>query len=255
MAVTFDMDAESVMLAAGADLDHRVSLASHQRYGPSAGVPRIIDLLAERGIRATFFVPGHTAERFPEAVDAVLDAGHEVGHHGYAHELLVGASESDERRYLERGLEALEVRGVRPTGYRAPWWETTERTHGLLVEYGFGYDSSLFDADRPYPIDVGAGSIVEIPVSWALDDWERYAFWPGITGSGVIASASSVVEAWWEEVVAYHEEGGCCVLTMHPFLTGRPARARALGLLLDRVAELEGVWIAPLTEIAGRLTM
>ena len=255
MGLSFDMDAESVMVAAGADLHHRASLASHQRYGPLVGVPRILDLLAERGLNATFFVPGHTAERFPEVVDAVVEAGHEVGHHGYAHELLAGSIESDERRYLEQGLKALEARGIRPAGYRAPWWETTDRTHRLLAEHGFAYDSSLFDADLPYRMDAGTGSIVEVPVAWALDDWERYAFWPEVTGTGVMASASATAEAWWEETVAYHQAGGCCVLTMHPFLSGRPARADALGRLLDQAAELEDLWIAPVGEIAGRLIM
>jgi peptidoglycan-N-acetylglucosamine deacetylase len=254
VALTFDVDAESVMLASDPSLAARASLMSHQRYGPRTGVPRILRLLAERGIRATFFVPGYTAEQHPDAILAVRDAGHEIAHHGYLHELLTGAGEAAEREYLERGLDALDrVAGVRPAGYRAPWWETTDRTLDLLVEYGFSFDSSLFDADLPYLRQLAGGPITEIPVSWALDDWEKYAFWPGVTGTGTIERPSLVAEHWWEEVMAYAEEGACCVITMHPFLSGRPARARALGGLIDKITQHGEIWLAPLGEIASRV--
>ncbi len=253
-ALTFDVDAESVMLASDPSLAQRASLMSHQRYGPRTGVPRILRLLADRGVRATFFVPGYTAEQHPGAIQAVRDAGHEIGHHGYLHEPLTGTDEATERGYLERGLDALgRVAGVRPVGYRAPWWESTDRTLGLLAEYGFRFDSSLFDADLPYVRQLPAGPIAEIPVSWALDDWEKYAFWPGVTGCGTIERPSLVGEHWWEEVLAATEEGACCVLTMHPFLSGRPARARALGWLIDKITEHGGIWLAPLCEIADRV--
>ncbi len=256
VAVTFDLDAESVMLAADPDVARRPSLMSHQRYGPATGVPRLLRILAERGVMATFFVPGHSAERFPEVVAQILDAGHEVAHHGYLHERLIGSTEAEERRYLELGLKALDTAaGVRPAGYRAPWWEITERTLALLAEYGFAYDSSLFDRDVPYRVETPAGPLVEVPVSWALDDWEKYAFWPEVTGSGVIERPGAVLENWLEEVQAYEAEGGCCVLTMHPFLSGRPARARALASLLDRILERSGIWVATLAEVAGRLAM
>jgi peptidoglycan-N-acetylglucosamine deacetylase len=254
VALTFDVDAESVMLAGDPALAARASLMSHQRYGPRTGVPRILRLLADHGIRATFFVPGYTAEQHPDPILAIRDAGHEIAHHGYLHELLTGAGEAAEREYLERGLDALDrVAGVRPAGYRAPWWETTDRTLDLLVEYGFRFDSSLFDADLPYIRQQAGGPITEIPVSWALDDWEKYAFWPGVTGSGTIERPSLVAEHWWEEVLAYAEEGACCVITMHPFLTGRPARAKALGGLIDKITQHGEIWLAPMSEIADRV--
>ncbi len=200
VALTFDVDAESVMLASDPSLAQRTSLMSHQRYGPQTGLPRILRLLAERGVRATFFVPGYTAEQHPGPIRAIRDAGHEIGHHGYLHELLTGTDEATEREF------------------------------------------------RRLP----GGSITEIPVSWALDDWEKYAFWPGVTGTGTIERPSLVAEHWWEEVLAYAEEGACCVITMHPFLSGRPARARALGWLIDKIAQHGEIWLAPLCEIADR---
>lgn len=247
VAVTFDVDAESVMLAIDPAYADRPSLMSHQRYGPVTGVPRLLGVLAEREVRATFFVPGATAERHPDVVRAVAAAGHEIAHHGYEHESLLGRSREDELAILRRGLDALErTAGVRPLGYRAPWWELGAHTLELLAELGFAYDSSLFERDAPYR----AGGLIEIPVSWTFDDWERYAFWPEITGSGAIARPSEVLEAWWEEIDALAEVGGCAVLTMHPFLSGRPARARALGALLDRLRAREDLWIATCGQIA-----
>jgi peptidoglycan/xylan/chitin deacetylase (PgdA/CDA1 family) len=254
-AISFDVDAESAILADHPEAATRLTVMSHQAYGPRAGVPRLLRILERRGLQATFFVPGDTALRHPDAVRAIRDAGHEIGHHGFLHEPPYLASAQDEERYLVRGLDALDrVAGVRPVGYRAPWWEATYRTPALLARYGFAYDSSLMDADRPYRLatspDPAAPSLVEIPIQWALDDWEQYAFVPGLTGSGVIESPRKVLELWTAELEAQVSEGGCFVLTMHPFLTGRPSRAAALDELLGRMQELSGLWIATLAEIA-----
>lgn len=253
LCLTFDVDAESVMLAADPANEARASLMSHQAYGPLVGVPRILSLLSRLGVHATFFVPGATAERYPDTVAAILAGGHEVAHHGYLHESLVGSDEAAERRYLERGLEALDrVARVRPIGYRAPWWEATHRTRDLLLEYGFGYDSSFFDSDAPYWFRAGTRHLLEIPVSWALDDWERYAFWPGVTGDGRIDRPSAVAAAWWEEIDAIRAAGGVSVLTMHPFLSGRPARAAALEALIERALASPGLSVARLGDLLRR---
>jgi peptidoglycan/xylan/chitin deacetylase (PgdA/CDA1 family) len=250
LALTFDVDARSVMLAASPANAGRASLMSHQDYGPNVGVPRLLALLGDYGLRATFFVPGATAHDYPGLLDAILAAGHEVGHHGYLHESLIGVNESTERRYLELGLEALDkIGGVRPTGYRAPWWETTNSTRLLLREYGFGYDTSYFDADTPYVVPGTEGQLLEMPVSWALDDWERYAFWPAVTGDGRIDRPSEVAGAWLEEIEAIHAVGGLAVLTMHPFLSGRPARAAALRGLIERCLAIPGLCVTALDEV------
>ena len=83
---TFDVDAESPILFEHPEADDWLDVMTHQAYGPRTGVPRILRLLDRQGIRATFFVPGYTAERWPAVVRAIRDAGHEIGHHGYLHE-------------------------------------------------------------------------------------------------------------------------------------------------------------------------
>jgi peptidoglycan/xylan/chitin deacetylase (PgdA/CDA1 family) len=253
-AFTFDVDAESAVLWGSPGTADRMSVISHQAYGPLVGVPRLLDLLERHGIRSTFFVPGYTAHRYPDVVRRFVDAGHEIAHHGYLHEQPTALTVAEEIDAIDRGLAALqEVAGVRPMGYRAPMWDLSWRTPALLAERGFLYDSSLMDADTPYELAVGGTSLVEIPIQWALDDWEQYCFLPDITGSGLIETPAKAVELWRTEFRAMREAGGCWVLTNHPFLSGRPSRAAALSELMAEVVACGDVWVAPLGDIAAHV--
>lgn len=253
-AFTFDVDAESAVLWNAPQNAGRMSVMSHQAYGPLVGVPRILDLLDHHQIRSTFFVPGYTAHRYPQTVRDIVAAGHEVAHHGYLHEQPTALSVEQQVEALDRGLEALqEVAGVRPQGYRAPMWDLSWQTPALLAERGFLYDSSLMDADAPYELSITPGSaesIVEIPIQWALDDWEQYCFLPDISGSGLIETPAKARELWTAEFEGLAAAGGCWVLTNHPFLSGRPGRAHQLGELMGEVAGTSGVWVTSLSEIA-----
>ncbi|AWT52061.1 polysaccharide deacetylase family protein [Mycolicibacterium smegmatis] len=250
-AFTFDVDAESAILWGNEAVGARMSVMSHQAYGPLVGVPRILDLLDRHQIASTFFVPGHTAHRYPDAVRAIVAAGHEVAHHGYLHEQPTALTLEEEIEALDRGLEALaEVAGVTPAGYRAPMWDLSWHTPGLLAERNFLYDSSLMDADVPYELAVGDTSLVEIPIQWALDDWEQYCFLPDISGSGLIESPRKARELWQLEFDALRRAGGCWVLTNHPFLSGRASRAAELDDLMRYVTEHADVWTTNLGTIA-----
>jgi peptidoglycan/xylan/chitin deacetylase (PgdA/CDA1 family) len=253
--LTFDLDAESPLLwehPASADW---LDVMSHQAYGPRTGGPRILRILERADIRATFFVPGHSAERWPDTVRAIRDHGHEIAHHGYLHEGSRDATPEQEEARLIRGLEALDtVAKVRPIGYRAPNWELSYAMPAILARHGFRYDSGLMDSDWPYLLAVGpepgAPTIVELPAHWALDDWEPYNYLPGITGSGVIASPSAVLERWTLELEALVDEGGLFMLTNHPFVSGRASRAVALASLIERAQAIDGLWIATCQEVA-----
>lgn len=252
--LTFDMDAEAVALTANIDSGRRMSAMSHQAYGPLVGVPRILALLARHSLRATFFVPGYTAHRYPHIVRMVAEAGHDIAHHSYFHENTAGMDEATEGAMLDLGLKALhDVAGVRPIGYRAPMWEMNYHTPKLLADRGFLWDSSLMDSDYPYSLSVeGASprSLVEIPVSWALDDWEQYAYVPDLFGSGLIESPAKALEMWTLELEAIHRIGGVFDLCCHPFLSGRPSRVEALDRLIDRMKALPGLWITTVSEVA-----
>jgi len=252
---SFDLDAEAVMLADHPEVVDYLDVIAHQRYGPRVAVPRLLRMLDRRGLRTTFFVPGWVADTWPEVVRSVRDAGHEIGHHGYLHESVRGTDEATEEGYLLRGLEALDrVLGVRPIGYRAPSWDMNYRTPALLVRHGFRYDSGLMDSDHPYRLgtsaEPGAPSLVELPVHWSLDDWNRWNYVPGYAASPLLAP-SVAIDAWAEELDAIVAVGGLFALTMHPFVSGRPARAAAIERLIERAQSMDGVWVAAADEIAA----
>jgi peptidoglycan/xylan/chitin deacetylase (PgdA/CDA1 family) len=262
--LTFDMDAEAAVLTADITSINRMTPMSHQSYGPLVGVPRILGLLKRHDLTATFFVPGYSAHRYPEVVRAIAEAGHEIAHHSYFHENTVGMDEKTEGAMLDLGLRALhDVAGVRPEGYRAPMWEMNFHTPRLLAERGFRWDSSLMDSDHPYVLAVAGtaettgtagpndkNTLVEVPVSWGLDDWEQYAFLPDLIGSGVIESPAKALEMWTLELAAMHRLGAAFVLCCHPFLSGRPSRAEALERLIERMKSLDGLWITTVGEVA-----
>ena len=255
LSLTFDVDAESAILAVDPVYARRLSTMSHQRYGPRVGVPRILRMLERTGVRATFFVPGLTADLHPEMVEAVLAAGHELGHHGYSHVPYHRMSDDEQRRDIERAFASLERAsgGVRPDGFRAPWWELTNSTPGILSEFGFAWDSSLMDDDRPYLLDTGTSVLAELPVHWMLDDWEQYAYLPEPNIGAVIESPAKVLDLWGSELEAITGEGGLMVHTSHPFLSGRPSRVATLERIIERARVLGGIWIASAGEIAAHV--
>lgn len=251
---TFDVDAESAVLWGQPQNANRMSVISHQAYGPLVGVPRILAMLGRHGIRSTFFVPGYTALRYPHVVRDIAAAGHELAHHGFLHEQPTALTPAEQADALDRGLDALEaVAGVRPVGYRAPMWDLSWEMPALLHERGFLYDSSLMDGDAPYELRVApdaSASIVELPIEWTLDDWEQYCYLPDISGSGLIETPAKARELWTSAFRGLHAANGCWILTNHPFLSGRPGRAAELDLLMAEVTSTPGVWVAPLAEIA-----
>ena len=200
---------------------------SHQAYGPLVGVPRILDLLGEYSLPATFFVPGWTADRYPQAVAAILKAGHEIGHHSYAHKSPFALTEDEERADFERALASLKALGVDAKGFRCPSWEPGWRTPQIVAEYGLEYDSSLMDSDKPYVLDTGAGEIVELPVHWSLDDWEQYAYIPDPPFRSAIEAPTKVLDLWTSELDAMRRYG-CLFVSLAAIPLGPPHRVEVL---------------------------
>ena len=250
--LSFDVDAETPILVEGRRYADNAGVMSHQAYGPLVGVPRILDLLADYSLPATFFVPGLTAERYPQAIEGILDAGHEIGHHSYAHFSPFDQDEAAERADFERALMALDRFGVRPEGFRCPSWEPTWRTPSLVAEYGLVYDSSLMDDDRPYLLETPAGDLVELPVHWSLDDWEQYAYLPRPPFKSAIEAPRKVLDLWTSELDAMRRHGCLFVLTCHPFLSGRPHRVEVLRALIEHALDTVDVEFVEAREAARR---
>jgi peptidoglycan/xylan/chitin deacetylase (PgdA/CDA1 family) len=180
------------------------------------GLERVVDVLDRHRARATFYVPGATLLENPSAFAELVAAGHELGHHGFAH---LPTTSCDERDELERGLEAFATIGVQPRGYRSPGWELTPLTLSLLPERGFAWDSSLMGDERPYRI----GPLLELPVHWRLDDVPYFT---------ALRDAREVLAIWTAE---HDHAGGHLTYTMHPEITGRGQRITLLEGLLDHV--------------------
>ena len=181
------------------------------------------------GLKATFFVPGWTAEKYQDRIEAMLRDNHEVGHHGYLHEWIDPDFPEREREALEKGLEALKKTvGVRPSGYRSPAGETSENMVGLLAEYKFLYDSSLQDDINPYQLRLAGGvpGPIELPWHWSLDDAPYMLF--SLKNPRPIMTNSHVLEIWQEEFKEIYRCGGLFNLVCHPQVIGRPSRIAML---------------------------
>ena len=253
VALSFDHDSISDGVRRG---DPPVTL-SHAEFGVRVGVPRILSLLAERGIPSTWFVPGHTLETFPDSIQAILDGGHELACHGWFHEDFAEVAADEEREILERCVAAIRrVTGAPPKGWRAPYWSLGSGSLRRVFEAGFSYDSSLMADDyRLYRVRLGdqhsltegthfgpESALVEVPVYWAMDDWPLFEPAPERGRDGLTAP-SKALEIWTEELryAHAHAPGGLLTVTMHPECIGRGHRMAMLERFVDAAAALDGV--------------
>jgi peptidoglycan/xylan/chitin deacetylase (PgdA/CDA1 family) len=245
----FDVDGETTALSEDPALGRRRTLMSQCEYGPRIGVPRLLGLLKHLAAPATFFIPGFIAENHPRMVEAVAAAGHEIGLHGYLHEKLAYLNEAEEEGILIKSIDILtHLTGSRPVGYRAPWFKTNPWTPALLAKHKLDYCASLMGDDVPYFHENG---LVEIPGQWLLEDWEQFAFNADPAWGFVPENCEKVFDLWWREFSAMHDYGCCFVLTLHPWLSGRPSRVQLLEDLVNAMRARGKVWFARGHEIAS----
>lgn len=246
VCLTFDFDGMAGWTGSGKT--NNPSMISRGAFAAVA-MPRVLRVLRQAGVQASFAVPGHTALAFPDLVKAARDDGHELVHHGWGHENPAAFDEAGERRIIERGLEAIErAGGVRPVGYRSPAWDLSPRTLDLLRAYGFLYDSSCMAHDyRAYYLRTGdrwsrdepyvfgpLTDLVELPVYWGLDDYPHFEY--TLAGGGGLRDPGEVERIWTAEFehALDHEPGGIFMLTFHPEVIGRGARLQLLERLIAR---------------------
>lgn len=265
ICLTFDFDAMSVWFGYS---NVTPAMLYRGEYGARVGVPRLLDLLRRYELRATFFIPGHTIESFPAEVEAILAAGHEVGHHSYAHIDPSRQTPDEERADMERALACLHRIGVQPLGYRSPSADFSSVTLSLIEEYGFLYDSSLMADDfRPYHPRIGdqvtqqtplirgqEAKVWELPMCFEFDDWVHYQFNFNPYRNGTSAP-SKVLEIWQAEFDWMHANvaGGILTVTMHPQVIGRGHRVAMLESFITHGLEQGDVEFARLGDVARRL--
>ncbi|HZD63451.1 MAG TPA: polysaccharide deacetylase [Xanthobacteraceae bacterium] len=251
VCLTFDFDTQSGFMARGMTTPTPLSRGE---FG-LVGARRILALLKSSGIRATWFIPGFTIESHTGACEAVVQDGHEVAHHSWAHIPPAQQSREEEEADLVRANDAIaRLTGRKARGYRSPSWDLSENTIDLLLAHGFLYDSSLMGADYwPYrarrgdqaelgkPYRFGEETaLIEMPISWSLDDYPHFEFvrTPTTVLPG-LHSARTVMDNWRDEFSYMQQtvEWGVLTYTMHPYVIGRGYRMLALeGLVKDLAA-------------------
>jgi peptidoglycan-N-acetylglucosamine deacetylase len=224
VSITIDVDGEAGLPDGGRAYAQRLTSRSERLYGLRRGLPRVLAVLADLDLRATFYVPGVVAQRHPDELRGLLEAGHELGHHGHTHRRPDLLTAAEQRAELEDGLAALgELCGAPVRGYRAPGWELAPATLRALGELGFTHDSSLMADDRPYLV----GGLVELPVHWTLDDAPHFER---------TTDPDPLLRCWLAELAYAVAEERHITYTLHPEILGRPHRLPVLERLLDAAA-------------------
>ncbi len=245
VCLTFDFDNTSPFIARELTTP---TMLSRGDFGMVAST-RILELLKRHEIASSWFVPGHTIETYPAAVAAVVEAGHEIGHHGWTHRVPASLGREEEERELIRGNEAIRrLTGRNARGYRSPAWDLSPHSIELLLAYGFVYDSSLMGHDYlPYqardgdvvtleaPIVYGPDTaLVEMPISWSLDDYPVFEY--ARTSTAIqpgLMNARLVGENWLDDFLYMHDhyDWGVLTYTFHPHVIGRGHRL----IMLERL--------------------
>jgi peptidoglycan-N-acetylglucosamine deacetylase len=247
VCLSWDMDNETYLLAAGTKAPIALSQGE---YGARAGLPRIMELHDRHRIPGTFYIPAVTGLLYPQMIAELKKRPqHEVGVHGWIHENPLELNDAaEEERLLNKAIGFLtEAMGKRPVGYRAPYWAFSPHTLDLIRKAGFTYDSSAMAMDEPYEIvsyDRPTG-LVELPVSWILDD----ATYFGMSG-GALPSPEHVFKVFQDEFDRAYEEGTLFMLAMHPMIAGHRSRIVHLDRLITYMKSKPGVWFATGQQIA-----
>ncbi|MGH7037969.1 MAG: polysaccharide deacetylase family protein [Stellaceae bacterium] len=246
-------------------------------FAGEIGSLRLVKLFGRLGIRTTWFIPGHSIETFPAEMQAVAEAGHEIGIHGYSHENPIAMTPEQEEAVLDKSIALVtKLWGKRPAGYVAPWWEFSPITNELLLKKGIKYDHSLMHRDfEPYYVRVGdrwtkidyAGNpeewmkplvrgretdLIEIPASWHLDDLPPMMFIKKAPNSHGFVSPYDIEAMWRDQFDWVYREYDYAVfpITIHPDVSGRPHVLMMLERLYGHMIRHPGVRFCTMEEMA-----
>ena len=241
VALSFDSDHETNELRDGGNSIGRLSWG---QYGNRVGVPRILKLLEKHAVPASFYVPAVAALLYPDEQRRVVAEGHEIGIHGWIHELNSVLPPVAERDLLLRSADALEtITAVRPVGIRTPSWDFSPQTLAIEKEMGLLYDSSLMADEDCYELllDGEPTGIVELPVEWVRDD-AVYFMMHRFQSLRPHLAPTDVLDIFIREFDLAYEEGGICQLTMHPHIIGYRSRIFIVEELIRHAKAKGDVW-------------
>jgi len=251
VALSFDSDHETNELRDGGGSLSRLCWG---QYG-NLGVERILAILGQHAIPATFFVPGVTALLHPDEQRRLVAEGHEVGLHGWIHEVASNLAPEEERALMLRSADTLErITGRRPVGLRAPSFEISRETLLIAEEMGLSYDASLMGHDDPHELVVDGRvlSLIEIPTAWVRDDG-AYLWIERFNALRPYTPPTDVLDIFRRELDAAHQDGGLFQLLMHPHVIGYRSRIWILDEIIRHAESLGDVWFATHQDIANFL--
>jgi Polysaccharide deacetylase len=239
VSVTFDNLGEAAQLELGM---WPPEVPEGQHFTVVDVLPRLLDLLATRKVRATFFVEGLNAEMYPQALRAIVAAGHEVAVHAWRHEEWAALDAESEVALLARATEAMRRIGIQPAGFRPPGGGLTERTLRLLGERGYSYASPAGERDGLLE------GLSVLPFRWPLVD--AYSYLPQFAGLRERYGDGpdpQTPERMCEQMIAalegHSQQEGHLTLLFHPFsvaFTGDPGWG-ALDSVLGEIVRLAEV--------------
>ena len=250
VALSFDCDHECFELGAGRGSVGRLSWGE---YGRRVAVPRIIDLLAQHDVSASFFLPAVCALIDPAESRRIIDAGHEIGVHGWIHENNSLLDADTERELIVRARDTLaDQTGQMPVGFRSANWDLSWHTIEIITDLGFSYDSSLMADDDCYElvVDGQPTGVVEIPVEWLRDD-AVYLMFNREPATRPWMSPDDVYGVFRRELEAAHRAGGLFQLVLHPFVIGYRSRIWILEQLIQDARALGDVCFLRHDEVAN----
>ena len=254
VTLSFEYDAESVEMG----FKHNfLGSSSSGGFSPRYGVPRMLELLDKYGIKATFFVSGWDAERYPDSVETIARAGHEIAAHGYCFEDLSKLQLKEEKEIFHKSHKILtDITGTPPRGFRSPAYACAMSANSLSIarELGYVYDRSYLDDDLPYQIKINKKMVdmIEIPWAWPLNDIV-FMSPPWSCGLGVVVPPRTprwVLELWKDEFDSLYEEVGFFNLIVHPRDMGRGSRMPVIEGIIHFIKTYDSVWFATCSEVA-----
>jgi peptidoglycan-N-acetylglucosamine deacetylase len=250
---------------------------SRGMFSGEVGSLRLLKLFDRWGIKTTWFIPGHSIETFPEQMQAVADAGHEIGMHGYSHENPIAMTREQEEAVMDKSIALItRLSGKKPRGFVAPWWEFSPVSNELLLQKGIKYDHSLMHNDfTPYYVRVGDSwtkidyskkaqewmkplvrgretDLIEIPASWLLDDLPPMMFMKAAPNSHGFVNPRQLEEMWRDQFDWVYREMdyGVVTFTIHPDVSGKPGVLLMLERLYEHVVRHPGVKFLTFEQIA-----
>ena len=219
-------------------------------YGAVRGIERLLRVLDRTKIRGSVMVSGVFAERIPQMVKTIAEAGHEIVAHAYAQDIILAKFSCDEDRAHIAKTTALLVAatGLKPQGWISPRGTPGADTARLLLEAGYLWQGDVFDDDRPYVQNFNAGQIVAIPLGMEINDL------PHAMRFG--RSPRQFIELFDDHLAAaiMGEDGAVIIdITAHCHCYGRPAGAWAYESIAKSVQGRDDVWLTTRDEIAAHV--